>query len=167
MSWGIITKTKPIIKPISISYNKLSINDTDAVLLIESQNSHNPWSKNQIIESILNPTNLCYSISVNNQIIGFLMAMSAIDTADILNISINKDYQGKGYGKKLLHNLIKNLKDRAIGQLILEVRKSNQAAITFYLKHGFEEISLRKNYYMINSKHPNQKEDGIIMRLKF
>ena len=167
MSWGIITKTKPIIKPISISYNKLSINDTDSVLLIESQNSHNPWSKNQIIESILNPTNLCYSISVNNQIIGFLMAMPAIDTADILNISINKDYQGKGYGKKLLHNLIKKLKDRAIGQLILEVRKSNQAAITFYLKYGFEEISLRKNYYMINSKHPNQKEDGIIMRLKF
>ena len=167
MSSGIITKTKPIIKPISISYNKLSINDTDAVLLIENQNSHNPWSKNQIIESILNPTNLCYSISVNNQIIGFLMAMSATDTADILNISIIKDYQRKGYGKKLLQNLIKNLKDRAIGQLILEVRRSNQAAITFYLKHGFEEISLRKNYYMINSKHPNQKEDGIIMRLKF
>ena len=167
MSWGIITKTKPIIKPISISYNKLSLNDTDSIILIENQNSHNPWSKNQIIESILNPTNLCYSISINNQIIGFLMAMSAIDTADILNISINKDYQGKGYGKKLLHNLIKKLKDRTIGQLILEVRKSNQAAITFYLKHGFEEISLRKNYYMINSKHPNQKEDGIIMRLKF
>jgi len=167
MSWGIITKTKPIIKPISISYNKLSLNDTDSIILIEKQNSHNPWSKNQIIESILNSTNLCYSISINNQIVGFLMAMSAIDTADILNISINKDYQRKGYGKKLLHYLIKKLKDRAIGQLILEVRKSNQAAITFYLKHGFEEISLRKNYYMINSKHPNQKEDGIIMRLNF
>ena len=167
MSWGIITKMKPIIKPISISYNKLSLNDTDSIILIENQNSHNPWSKNQIIESIINPTNLCYSISINNQIIGFLMAMSAIDTADILNISINKDYQRKGYGKKLLYYLIKKLKDRTIGQLILEVRKSNHAAITFYLKHGFEEISLRKNYYMINSKHPNQKEDGIIMCLKF
>ena len=54
-----------------------------------------------------------------------------------------------------------------ISQLILEVRASNQSAIDFYLKHGFEEISLRKNYYMNNSKHPNQKEDGIIMRLKF
>ena len=167
MSSGIITKMKPIIKPISISYNKLSLNDTDSIILIENQNSHNPWSQNQIKESILNPTNLCYSISINNQIVGFLMAMSAIDTADILNISINKDYQRKGYGKKLLYYLIKKLKDRTIGQLILEVRKSNHAAITFYLKHGFEEISLRKNYYMINSKHPNQKEDGIIMRLKF
>ena len=167
MSWVITTKTKPIIKPISISYNKLSYDDIDSIVLIENQNSHNPWSKNQLVESILNPNNLCYSISINNQIIGFLLAMPTIDTADILNISINKDYQRKGYGKKLLHFLIKELKDRMIRQLILEVRVSNQAAISFYLKHSFEKISLRKNYYMINSKHPNQKEDGIIMRLKF
>jgi len=167
MSWVIITKTKPIIKPISISYNKLSYDDIDSIVLIENQSSHNPWSKNQLVESILNPNNLCYSISINNQIIGFLLAMPTIDTADILNISINKDYQRKGYGKKLLHFLIKELKDRMVRQLILEVRASNQAAITFYLQHSFEKISLRKNYYMINSKHPNQKEDGIIMRLKF
>jgi len=95
------------------------------------------------------------------------MAMPALDTADILNISINKACQGKGYGNKLLHYLIKELKDRMISQIMLEVRVSNQTAIAFYLKHGFEEISLRKNYYMNNSKHPNQKEDGIIMRLKF
>ncbi|WP_416686306.1 ribosomal protein S18-alanine N-acetyltransferase [Candidatus Pseudothioglobus sp. Uisw_041] len=167
MSWGITTKTKPIIKLISISFNRLSRDDIDSIVLIEQQNSHNPWSKNQLIESILNPANLCYSISMKNKIIGFLMAMRTLDNADILNISINKACQGKGYGNKLLHYLIKELKDRMISQLILEVRASNQAAIDFYLKHGFEEISLRKNYYMNNSKHPNQKEDGIIMRLKF
>ena len=167
MSWDIITKTKPIIKPISISYNKLSLNDTDSIILIENQNSHNPWSKNQIIESILNPTNLCYSISINNQIIGFLMAMSAIDTVDILNISINANFQRKGYGEKLLLFLIIELKNRKISELIIEVRVSNHSAISFYLSLGFEEISVRKDYYKINSKHPNQKEDGIIMRLKF
>ena len=167
MSLGITIKTKPIIKPISISFNRLSCYDIDSIVSIEQQNSHNPWSKNQLIESILNPVNLCYSISIKNQIIGFLMAMPALDTADILNISINKACQGKGYGKKLLHYLIKELKDRMISQIMLEVRVSNQTAITFYLKHGFEEISLRKNYYMNNSKHTNQKEDGIIMRLKF
>ena len=167
MSLGITIKTKPIIKPISISFNRHSRDDIDSIVLIEQQNSHNPWSKNQLIESILNPVNLCYSISIKNQIIGFLMAMPALDTADILNISINKACQGKGYGNKLLYYFIKELKDRMISQIMLEVRASNQTAIAFYLKHGFEEISLRKNYYMNNSKHPNQKEDGIIMRLKF
>ena len=105
MSLGITIKTKPIIKPISISFNRLSRDDIDSIVLIEQQNSHNPWSKNQLIESILNPANLCYSISIKNQIIGFLMAMPALDTADILNISINKACQGKGYGNKLLHYL--------------------------------------------------------------
>ena len=167
MSSVITTKTKPIIKLISISFNRISRDDIDSIVLIEQQNFHNPWSKNQLIESILNPANLCYSISIKNKIIGFLMAMPALNTADILNISIKKAYQRKGYGNKLLHYLIKKLKDRMISQLILEVRASNQSAIDFYLKHGFEEISLRKNYYMNNSKHPNQKEDGIIMRLKF
>ena len=167
MNSGITTKTKPIIKLISISFNRLSPDDIDSIVSIEQQNSHNPWSKNQFIESILNPANLCYSISIKNKIIGFLIAMPALDTADILNISINKACQRKGYGNKLLHYLIKELKHRMISQLILEVRASNQTTIAFYLKHGFEEISLRKNYYMNNSKHPNQKEDGIIMRLKF
>lgn len=95
------------------------------------------------------------------------MAMPADDSADILNISISKEYQRKGYGKKLLNCLIEELKNRKIKVLILEVRESNQSAISFYLKYGFEKISLRKNYYMNNSKHTNQKEDGIIMRLKF
>ena len=167
MSWDITTKTKQTIKLISISYNRLSHDDIDSIVLIEQQNSHNPWSKNQLIESILNPANLCYSISIKNQIIGYLMALPALDTADVLNISINKACQRKGYGNKLLLYLIKELKDRMISQLILEVRVSNQNAIAFYLKHGFEEISLRKDYYMNHSKHPNQKEDGIIMRLKF
>jgi len=106
-------------------------------------------------------------MSINNEILGFLMAIPAFDTADILNISIKAEYQRKGYGKRLLNYLIEELKNRKIRDLILEVRVSNQAAISFYLKHGFEEISLRKNYYMNNSKHPNQKEDGIMMRLEF
>ena len=167
MSWVISIKTKPIIKPINISYNKLSYDDIDSIVFIEYQNSQNPWSKNQLAESILNPTNLCYSLSINSQILGFLMVMPAFDTADILNISINADYQRKGYGKRLLNLLIKDLKNREIRQIILEVRESNQIAISFNLKQGFEKISVRKNYYMIGSKHTHPKEDGIMMSLKF
>ena len=109
MSLDIITKTKPTIKPISISYNKLSSNEIDSIVFIERQNSENPWSKTQLLESIQNPTNLCYSFSIDNQVLGFLIAMPAVDTADILNISINADYQRTGYGKRLLNLLIKDL----------------------------------------------------------
>ena len=95
MSLDITTKTKPTIKPISISFNTLSLNKVDSIFLLESQNSEHPWSKNQLSESIKNPNNVGYSLSLDGQIIGFVIAMTAVDTADILNIGINPKYQKK------------------------------------------------------------------------
>ena len=101
MSLDISTKTKPTTKPISISFNILNLNEIDSIALLESQSSEHPWSKNQLSESIKNQNNVAYSLSIDGQIIGFVIAMHSIDTADILNIGINPKYQKKGYGKSL------------------------------------------------------------------
>ena len=98
--------------------------------------------------------------------IGYLIAMLAEDTADILNIGIDPDFKRQGYGTDLLNHLIEKLKKRDIGEILLEVRAGNKSAIQFYKRQGFEEISVRKNYYMKNSKNQSYREDGIIMRIK-
>lgn len=41
---------------------------------------------------------------------------------------------------------------------MLEVRASNEPAVSVYRKLGFEEVGRRKNYYR------NPKEDALIMR---
>ena len=92
--------------------------------------------------------------------------MLALDTADILNIGIDPDFKRHGHGTALLNHLIKELRKRNIGDILLEVRAGNKSAIRFYKRQGFEEISVRKNYYMKNSKNQSQREDGIIMRIK-
>ena len=92
--------------------------------------------------------------------------MLAVDTADILNIGIDSDFKRQGYGTGLLNHLIEELKKKDIGEILLEVRSGNKSAIQFYKKQGFDEISVRKNYYTKNSKNQSQREDGIIMRIK-
>ena len=92
--------------------------------------------------------------------------MLAGDTADILNIGIDSDFKRQGYGTALLNHLIEELRKRHIDEILLEVRAGNKPAIQFYKKQGFEEISVRKNYYMKNSKNQSQREDGIIMSIK-
>jgi len=92
--------------------------------------------------------------------------MLAGDTADILNIGIDPDFKRQGYGTALLNHLIKELRKRHIGEILLEVRAGNKSAIQFYKRQGFEEISVRKNYYTKNSKNQSHREDGIIMRIK-
>ena len=166
MSSAITIKTKPTTRHTNISFNKLTSVEIPSVLSIEEQNSDYPWSQDQFTTSIENSKNLCYCLSLNGKIIGYLIAMLAGDTADILNIGIDPDFKRRGYGTALLNHLIKELKKRNIGEILLEVRAGNKSAIQFYKRQGFEEISVRKNYYMKNSKNKSQREDGIIMSIK-
>jgi ribosomal-protein-alanine N-acetyltransferase len=165
-SSAITIKTKPTTRHTSISFNKLTSLEIPSVLSIEEQNSDYPWSQLQFTTSIENIDNLCYCLSLNGKTVGYLIAMLAVDTTDILNIGIDSDFQRQGYATDLLNRLIEELRKRHIREILLEVRAGNKSTIQFYKKQGFEKISVRKNYYMKNSKNQSQREDGIIMRIK-
>jgi len=166
MSLAITIKTKPTTRRTSISFNKLTPVEIPSVLSIEEHNSDYPWSQDQFTTSIENSNNLCYCLSLNGKTIGYLIAMLALDSADILNIGIDPYFKRQGYGTGLLNHLIEELRKRKIGEIFLEVRAGNKSAIQFYKRQGFEEISVRKNYYTKNSKNQSQREDGIIMSIK-
>ena len=166
MSSAITIKTKPTTRRTNISCNRLSSIEIPSLLSIEEQNSDYPWSQLQFITSIENSNNLCYCLSMNGKTIGYLIALLAVDSADILNIGIDPDFKRQGYGTGLLNQLIEELRKRNIGEILLEVRTGNKSAIQFYKRKGFEEISVRKNYYTKNSKNQSHREDGIIMSIK-
>ena len=166
MSSDITIKTKPTTRRTSISYKKLSSVEIPSVLSIEEQNSDDPWSQGQFTTSIENSNNLCYCLSLNGKTVGYLIAMLALDSADILNIGIDPDFKRHGHGTALLNHLIEELRKSHIGEIFLEVRAGNKSAIRFYKRQGFEEISVRKNYYTKNSKYQSQREDGIVMSIK-
>ena len=166
MSSVITIKTKPTTRRTSISFNKLTSIEIPSVLSIEEQNSDYPWSQLQFTTSIENSNNLCYCLSLDGKLVGYLISMVALDTADILNIGIDSDYKRQGHATALLNHLIEELKKRNISEILLEVRAGNKPAIQFYKKQGFKEISVRKNYYTKNSKNQSHREDGIIMSIK-
>ena len=166
MSLAITIKTKPTTRRTSISFNKFTSVEIPSVLSIEERNSDYPWSQLQFISSIENSNNLCYCLNLKGKTIGYLIAMLAGDTADILNIGIDSDFKRQGHSTALLNHLIEELSKRDIGEILLEVRAGNKSAIQFYKRQGFEEISVRKNYYTKNSKSQSHREDGIIMRIK-
>tara|TARA_Y100000739_G_scaffold223170_1_gene225646 strand:+ start:275 stop:760 length:486 start_codon:yes stop_codon:yes gene_type:complete len=153
-------------KPISISFKKFRQNEIETIASIESGSSEFPWAKNQLSKSISNPNNLCYAVSVKSQIVGYVIAMLSADSADILNITIHKDFKRKGYGSSLLDYLTKELIEKDIKTIFLEVRRGNFAAISLYSSLGYKEISVRKNYYTKNSNQLSRREDGIIMCLE-
>lgn len=79
------------------------------------------------------------------------------EAADLLTIAVRPDARGAGVGSVLLAAVIQEAAARRAGDLLLEVRADNAAAIAFYERHGFERLSIRRRYYA-------DGVDGVVMR---
>lgn len=120
-----------------------------------------PWSVSQMKDSILSAHTETWGLfNLNRQLIAFTIVSVIFNEADILNFSVAKPYQYKGFGQKLLSYLMNYLSCKKIEKLFLEVRMSNIPAISIYKKYGFEQIFTRKNYY----RFENSQEDALVFQ---
>lgn len=88
---------------------------------------------------------------------GFLFARSLFETLEILKLGVLPEYQRSGIGSQLMDAACAEGIGRGCNRCFLEVRRSNQGAITFYEKHKFKVAGMRLNYYT------DPVEDAIIM----
>jgi len=90
-------------------------------------------------------------------IIGFAGFWIMADEAHITTIASRKAYRRQGIGELLLLSIIDRAAKLRARIVTLEVRASNIVAQSLYYKYGFNQVGLRRGYYMDN------KEDAIIM----
>lgn len=84
---------------------------------------------------------------LSEQIIGIGCFWSILEEAHITLLAIHPDYQGQGLGKLMLNALLKKAFDCKLERATLEVRASNQVALSLYEKFGFKIAGRRKRYY--------------------
>jgi ribosomal-protein-alanine acetyltransferase len=90
---------------------------------------------------------------------GFAIASLASPDGELETIAVAAETQRQGIGTNLLRALVRELRKARAEQLVLEVRASNWAAISFYAAQGFAEIGRRPRYYA------DPEEDAILMRI--
>ena len=64
----------------------------------------------------------------------------------ILILVMDDDYQGNGFGKKLMDIMIDESREHGVKKVSLEVRKDSEA-ISFYRKFGFSVVDVLHCYY--------------------
>ena len=134
-----------------------SFGDLDKISKIEKETNEYPWSLNNF-KSSLNAGNSSIVLKDKKNILGYAF-FSVIDTdSHLLNITVSKDFQGRGYGKRILDKVLFQSKVLGATVIFLEVRVSNYKAINFYEKFGFKRDAIRYNYY-----DANPREDALLM----
>lgn len=140
--------------------SSLSTADLPRAWQIEKRAHAFPWSE-QTFASNQGDRYFNLKLETENEIAAFAITQVVLDEATLFNIAVDPAYQRRGLGRTLLEYLIDALEKRGVVTLWLEVRASNVAAIALYESLGFNEATIRKNYYPT----AEGREDAIIMAL--
>jgi len=147
--------------PDTLLLRSLTVEDLPAWLAIEHACFPDPLSEQQLQAQLKQSRNRCFGLFKLNQMVGFAVFSSVLDEAELLQIAIAPDLQGKGLAATLLCQSIDTLQQADIIRFMLEVRVSNIAAIRLYEKLGFSEDGRRKGYYPT----ADGREDAVLMSL--
>lgn len=137
--------------------------DLDQVMAIERTSFESPWTKNNFFDEFKNSdlsTQLV--MEFDNRIIAFAIVWIIMDECHLANIAVHPDCRRKGVAEILLNKVIALAREKNCKKIMLEVRKSNTPAIQLYLKHRFEKVGVRKNYYHDGFM---RQEDAVLMDL--
>lgn len=140
--------------------SSLTAADLPAAFAIECASHIFPWTEKTFLSA---QGERYHNIKLvqDNRLVAFAITQLVLDEATLFNIAVDPAYQRQGLGRELLTTLIDQLEAKDINTLWLEVRDSNQGAITLYQSLGFNEVSMRHNYYPTATG----REDARIMAL--
>jgi len=140
---------------------KMEFDDIPAVArILLADSSEIPWSENALATYLMREDAILLVLEEGGEVIAFAGVLLLTPEAEILDITVRKEDQGKGYGRQLFEELLRETGKVGCKTVYLEVRKSNAAARGLYKSTGFEDFGVRKNYYT------NPAEDAIVMKFQ-
>ena len=145
-----------------VTIRRMTTADLDHVLAIAQSFPQAPQWPRPAYLTALNPESAPRRIALAaagpGSLFGFAVARLLPPQAELETIAVAPDSQRRGLGQFIFRALVTELKAAGVGELLLEVRVSNGAALDFYQAVGFIQTGLRPGYYA------DPKEDAVLMR---
>jgi len=138
-------------------FRRMTLGDVERVMKVEHEVYEFPWT-DKIFSDCIRVGYYCWLALQRQNIVGHAVISVSAGESHMLNLSIAREYQRRGFGKEFIEFLIQQAQAKQAQTMLLEVRPSNTAAINCYNSAGFNEIGLRKEYYPA----PEGREDALL-----
>lgn len=127
---------------------EMLLTDINDIEELEKELFTSPWSKDDFLYEIeKNDFSRNLVLEDKGKCIGYIGFWLLGDQCQITAVGVKKKAQGHGYSKLLMKACFQETRQRNYPAITLEVRVSNQVAISLYQSCGFEIVATRKNYY--------------------
>lgn len=97
----------------------------------------------------------CFVVLQNAVQVGvFVLQELRSDVIEIKNIAVGIEYQGKGYGKRLLEQAVVIARKAGYHKITIATGNSSIGQLALYQKVGFEMTRLELNYFLHHYDQP-------------
>lgn len=132
----------------------------DQLVDIDRRCSSPSWTREQFKgEFDSTHSSLFGSLDTDGSLAGFIVVHQVQGQSEVVTFGVEPQRRKKGVGAQLLRFALNFLKSRDVSVVTLEVRASNQSAISLYKKEGFVVQGQRSSYYS------DTGEDALLMYL--
>lgn len=148
-----------------IAYYEMSYDDIPEVAELELKYFSQPWSESSI-GHYMDQGNTIFLVArdcsrkadgtEHGTVVAYMALMCILNESDLVSIAVHEDYRNMGLARELLDIAYGMARDIGVDMIHLEVRKSNEAAISLYESEGFVRDGLRKGFY------DKPKEDALL-----
>jgi ribosomal-protein-alanine N-acetyltransferase len=132
--------------------------DLQRVLAIERNAYDFPWSEG-IFRDCLQVGYCCWVVERGDLVDAYGIMQVAVGEAHVLNLCVDPGSHGQGVGRAILRCLMEVACDHGADNAYLEVRPTNEHALSLYRSEGFRTIGSRRAYYPSSSG----REDAFIL----
>ena len=126
---------------------KWEYTDNKQVATLSKKCFENFWSFEMVSDTFTQSNFIGFCAKEGKKLIGFIAMVWCIDECEIELIAVDENYRRKGVAKSLVEYSENILKQMGIKKIMLEVRRSNETAQSFYENLNFKYVGCRKNYY--------------------
>ncbi|MCR5338517.1 MAG: ribosomal protein S18-alanine N-acetyltransferase [Lachnospiraceae bacterium] len=145
--------------------------DLDAVASIEQRTFSRPWSRQALADALARDDSIYVTalscgdqqtgteqdVSSACEITGYCGLYLICGEGYINQVAVSEGYRGRGIGKQMLSFLLEQAAVQGMTACSLEVRVSNEPALSLYHALGFKDAGIRPGFY------DTPKEDAMIL----
>lgn len=141
----------------NIEIKKMTSAHIEEIAELEKECFSSPWSEESLKSELDNIFARFFVAFSDGKIAGYIGSHNVLGEVYITNVAVLPGFRRNGVGKALVEFLVEKMKSENAEFVTLEVRKSNNNAISLYEKCGFEKVGNRKDFY------EKPREDAVLM----
>ena len=146
------------------SLRPVTQDDLPKVLGIELRVHSAPWTEGNLAAELTKPYSNFLVLTddeTDEKVMGYIVFWVLFEECQIINVAVDLPFRGLGLAKKMVRQAVNQAVQKGIRKILLDVRKSNQAAFSLYQSLGFVVTHIRKDFYSLGST----REDAYQMAL--